>query len=159
MSLGGDLYDLQFKIIPKICTLYEDAIKIFETFDDLKVINKKFMKRYFPDDYLEWDDYKFEKKVLPNNAIEYIYDYGEPPRFPLCRFAIFYVDRAQNIFKYFTLEKTIMFRDYPYMLCGQKGEQHLNYMYECPAQFEVFEKMVQNIIEKKIEPVTGTKIK
>ena len=159
MSLGEDLYDLQFKIIPKICALYEDAIKIFDNFDDTKVINKDFMKRYFPDDYLEWEYYKFEKKVLPNNAIEYIYDYGEPPRFPLCRFAIFYVDRAQNIFKYITLEKTIIFAQYPYMVCGQRGEQHLNYQFECSPQLETFEKMVQNIIANNIQPVAGTKIK
>ena len=117
------------------------------------------MKRYFPDDYLKWEEYKFEKKVLPNNAIEYIYDYGEPPALPLCRFAIFYVDRAQNIFKYITLENTIIFRDYPYIICGQKGQQHLLYKNECPPQLEAFEIMVQNIIKNNIEPVPGTIIK
>ena len=155
---GGALYDLQFKIIPKICSLYEDAIDIFENFKDTKVINKKFMQRYFEKDELDWDDFIFTKRELPTGVIEYIYDFGEPPRIPLCRFAIFYVDKAQKIFEYITLEKTFMFSKYPYLICGQKGEQHKNYSTECPADLKTFEEMVKEIIDKRIVPINGAKV-
>ena len=151
MLPGEALYDLQRKIIPKLCNLYEDAIKIFDNFKDTKVIDKQFMKRYFETDEIEWDDFVFEKKELPNKAIEYIYDFGEPPRFPLCRFAIFYVDVAQNIYKYITLEKTILPRRFPYMVCGVNGDVHVNYMAECPGDLNAFETLVKEIIDKKVE--------
>ena len=152
MLPGEEINKLQKDIIPKLCTLYEDAIKIFDNFKDTKVIDKTFMKRYFEEGEIEWDDFTFTKKVLPNNAIEYIYDFGEPPRFPLCRFAIFYVDVAQNIFKYITLEKTLFGNKCPYIVCGVKGEKHVNYMTECPGDLEAFEGIVKEIVEKKIEP-------
>ena len=152
MLPGEEINKLQKDIIPKLCTLYEDAIKIFDNFKDTKVIDKIFMKRYFEEGEIEWDDFTFTKKVLPNNAIEYIYDFGEPPRFPLCRFAIFYVDVAQNIFKYITLEKTLFGNKCPYIVCGVKGEKHVNYMTECPGDLEAFEGIVKEIVEKKIEP-------
>ena len=152
MLPGEEINKLQKDIIPKLCTLYEDAIKIFDNFKDIKVIDKTFMKRYFEEGEIEWDDFTFTKKVLPNNAIEYIYDFGEPPRFPLCRFAIFYVDVAQNIFKYITLEKTLFGNKCPYIVCGVKGEKHVNYMTECPGDLEAFEGIVKEIVEKKIEP-------
>ena len=154
MLPGEEINKLQKDIIPKLCTLYEDAIKIFDNFKDTKVIDKTFMKRYFEEGEIEWDDFTFTKKVLPNNAIEYIYDFGEPPRFPLCRFAIFYVDVAQNIFKYITLEKTLFGNKCPYIVCGVKGEKHVNYMTECPGDLEAFEGIVKEIVEKKIEPIS-----
>ena len=154
MLPGEEINKLQKDIIPKLCTLYEDAIKIFDNFKDTKVIDKTFMKRYFEEGEIEWDDFTFTKKVLPNNAIEYIYDFGEPPRFPLCRFAIFYVDVAQNIFKYISLEKTLFGNKCPYIVCGVKGEKHVNYMTECPGDIEAFEGIVKEIVEKKIEPIS-----
>ena len=154
MLPGEEINKLQKDIIPKLCTLYEDAIKIFDNFKDTKVIDKIFMKRYFEEGEIEWDDFTFTKKVLPDNAIEYIYDLGEPPRFPLCRFAIFYVDVAQNIFKYITLEKTLFGNKCPYIVCGVKGEKHVNYMTECPGDLEAFEGIVKEIVEKKIEPIS-----
>ena len=154
MLPGEEINKLQKDIIPKLCTLYEDAIKIFDNFKDTKVIDKTFMKRYFEEGEIEWDDFTFTKKVLPNNAIEYIYDFGEPPRFPLCRFAIFYADVAQNIFKYITLEKTLFGNKCPYIVCGVKGEKHVNYMTECPGDLEAFEGIVKEIVEKKIEPIS-----
>ena len=154
MLPGEEINKLQKDIIPKLCTLYEDAIKIFDNFKDTKVIDKTFMKRYFEEGEIEWDDFTFTKKVLPNNAIEYIYDFGEPPRFPLCRFAIFYVDVAQNIFKYITLEKTLFGNKCPYIVCGVKGEKHVNYMTECPGDLEAFEGIVKEKKKKKIEPIS-----
>ena len=94
MSDPKALFDLVFKIIPQLCSLYEDAIKIFDNFDPNKVINKEFMKRYFEEDEIDWDKLKFEKIELENKAIEYIYDFSSI--FPLSPFAIFYVDKEKN---------------------------------------------------------------
>ena len=152
-------YDLQFKLLPKLCDLYEDATKIFNNFDDKRMINKEFMENHTEGDYINWDDFVFTKKVLPNNAIEYIYDFGQPASYPLCRFAIFYVDKAKNIYEYITLEKTMIPRKYPYCVCGQKGTQHKNYQMECPGSLEYFEEMVKNIIDNNIKPVLGIKFK
>ena len=150
-------YDLIFKIIPKLCSLYEDAPKIFDNFDTNKVINKEFMKKFFEEDEIDWDKLKFEKLELENKAIEYIYNFERV--FPLCPFAIFYVDRDKNIFKYFTLERTILFRTFPYLICGQKDEQHKNYRMECPGEMLNFETLVQTIIKRNIAPVDGAQIK
>ena len=145
---------LQKDIIPKLCALYEDAVKIFDNFKDTKVIDKKFMKRYFDEGEIDWDDYMFTKKELPNKAIEYIYDFGEPPTILLSRFAIFYVDVAQNIFEYITLEKTAFGAKFPYIVCGFKREKHVSYMTDCPDDLNTFEGIVKEIIEKKIVPLS-----
>ena len=157
MSKINALYDLIFKIIPKLCSLYEDAIKIFDNFDTNKVINKEFMKKFFEEDEIDWDKLKFEKLELENKAIEYIYNFERV--FPLCPFAIFYVDRDKNIFKYFTLERTLLFKMFPYLICGQKDEQHKNYRMECPGEMFNFETLVQTIIKRNIAPVDGAIIK
>ena len=151
MSDPKALFDLVFKIIPQLCSLYEDAIKIFDNFDPNKVINKEFMKRYFEEDEIDWDKLKFEKIELENKAIEYIYDFSNI--FPLSPFAIFYVDKEKNIYKYFTLERTLFFKTFPFLICGQKDEAHLNYQMECPGEMFNFELLVQTIVNRNIEPV------
>ena len=154
MLPGDEINKLEKEIIPKLCVLYEDAIKIFDNFKDTKVIDKDFMQRYFEEGEIEWDNFTFTKKELPNKAIEYIYDFGVPPRFPLCRFAIFYVDVAQNIFRYITLEKTLFGGKCPYIVCGVQGDKHVGYMKECPGDLNAFEEIVKYIIENKINPIS-----
>jgi len=157
MSKINAVYDLIFKIIPKLCSLYEDAIKIFDNFDSNKVINKEFMKKFFDEGEIDWNKLKFEKLELENKAIEYIYNFENI--FPLCPYAMFYVDREKNIFKYFTLERTILFQKFPYLICGQKDEQHKNYRMECPYDMFTFETLVQTIISSNIAPIDGAIIK
>ena len=150
-----ELYFLEFRFLPKLFELYEDAKKIFDNFDESKIINKDFMKKNIDNEHIYWDEFKFVKKELPNNVKEFIYDFGVPNSYPLCRYAIFYADDANNIHEFFTLEKTLMFNKYPYLICGQKGERHYNFGLECPDNLEFFEKVIHELIQEKYKPVTG----
>ena len=145
----NELYFLEFRFLPKLFDLYKDAKNIFDNFNEDKLINIKFIQKKIENDNINWNKIKFEKKVLPNNAKEFIYDFGVPSSYPLCRFAIFYADDKNNIYEYITLEKTLLFKNYPYLICGQKGTKHYNFALECPENFESFEKLALNLIEEK----------
>ena len=150
-------YDLEFKLIPKLCDLYQDATNIFENFNDNRMTSKDFMEAHTEGNNINWDDFNFSKKILPNGAIEFIYDFSVPSSYPLCRFAIFYVDKAKNIYEYITLERMMAPGKYPYCVCGQKGTKHKNYSLECAGNLESFEAVVKEIIDKGIKPILGIK--
>ena len=157
-QLHQELYQFEFKFLPKLCEIYErekrkDPDKEME--EDKLLIDVENMKNHIPSKYIDWSQFKFWKKILPNNAKEFIYDFGEPKEHPLCRFAIFYVDILNGIFEYVTLEKTLMYKNYPYVVCGQKGPQHKNYNMECSDDFDSFEKVVQEVVGKQLQPTTG----
>ena len=145
-----EIYYLQFKFLPQLFELYEDAKKIFNKFDESKIINIEFMKKHIDNEHIDWSNFKFEKKVLQNNLKEFIYDFGEPKSFPLCRYAIFFTN-DKDIHEYLTLEKTLMYSKYPYLICSQKGTKHLNFAIECPANFEFFEKLSLQLLKEKYE--------
>ena len=156
--LHQELYQLEFRFLPKLCEIYErekrkDPNK--EMDEDNLLIGLENMKNTLPCKRIDWSKFKFWKKVLPNNAKEFIYDFGEPKEHPLCRFAIFYVDILNGIYEYITLEKTNFYKNFPYMVCGQKGPQHKNYSIECPEDLDSFEKIAQEIVGKQMKPTTG----
>ena len=99
-----DTYYLQFNFLPQLFELYEDAKKVFNKFDESKIIDIEFMKKKLNSDNINWENFKFEKKVLPDGLKEFIYDFGIPEKTPLCRYALFFTD-DNNIHQYFTLEK------------------------------------------------------
>lgn len=149
-----ELYNLEFKFLPNLFALYEKCKKIpGVNMDESKFIDIDFIKSQHPTKYVNWDNFKFEKKELSNNVKELIYNFGEPKDSPLCYYGIFYIDEINNIYEYFTLEKSLM--DSSYVVCGQKGPQHKNYGISCPPKLEDFEKVIQLIIEKKASPTTG----
>ena len=157
-QLHQELYQLEFRFLPKLCEIYErekrkDPNKEME--EDKLLIDLEKMKNTLPCQRIDWSQFKFWKKILPNNAKEFIYDFGEPKEHPLCRFAIFYVDILNGIYEYITLEKTIGYKKFPFMVCGQKGPQHKNYGLECPGDFDTFEKIAQEIVGKQVKPTTG----
>ena len=153
-----ELYTLEFKFLPEIFALYEKTKKNpGVNFDEMKLIDIKFIKNQFESKYIDWDTFKFEKKELTNNVKEYIYSFGEPKDVPLCYFSIFYMDQDNNIFEYFTLEKTspsMLGPGLPY-ICGQKGSQHINYGITCSPNIESFEKAIQTIVNKRVKPING----
>ena len=156
--LHQELYQLEFRFLPKLCEIFErektnNPDK--ELNEDELLIDLEKMKNNIPSQRIDWSQFKFWKKILPNNAKEFIYDFGEPKEFPLCRFAIFYVDQLNKIFEYITLEKTVNFKKFPFIVCGQKGPQHKNYGIECPGDLDTFEKIAQEIVGKQINPKTG----
>ena len=154
-----ELYSLEFKFLPEIFALYEKTKKSpGVNFDEMKLIDIKFIKNQFESRYIDWNKFKFEKKELPNNVKEFIYSFGEPKEVPLCYYSIFYLDQDNNIFEYFTLEKTssspINGSGLPY-ICGQKGSQHINYGITCSPNIDSFEKAIQIILNKRIKPING----
>ena len=118
--------------------------------EDKSLIDLEIMKNSFPYKNIDWSQFKFWKKILPNNTKEFIYDFGEPIGYPLCRFAIFYVDHLNGIYEYITLEKTLDYQRYPFVVCGQKGKQHKNYSIECSGNLDIFENVVLKIIGDKL---------
>ena len=149
-----ELYNFEFTFLPNLFSLYEQCKKSPGiNMDESKFIDIEFLKSQFPTKYINWDNFKFEKKELSNNVKEFIYNFGEPKGSPLCYYGIFYIDEANNIYEYFTLEKTFMFSSY--VVCGQKGSQHNNYGIKCSSKLEDFEKAIQLIIEKKVNPTAG----
>lgn len=153
-----EYYEFEFKFLPTLFDAYEKQKRQHpdqEVDEDKLLINIENIKNHVKFQCIDWNKFKFEKKILPNNAKEFIYDFGEPKTHPLCRFAIFYVDHLNGIFEYITLEKAIDFKYYPYYVCGQKGPQHKNYGLECSGDLENFEKLVQEIVEKQIKPSMG----
>lgn len=153
-----EYYEFEFKFLPKLFDIYEKQKRENpdkELNEDNLLVNVENIKNIAKFQCIDWTKFKFEKKILPNNAKEFIYDFGEPKNHPLCRFGIYYVDHLNGIFEYITLEKTTMYTHFPYYVCGQKGPQHKNYGLECSGDLETFEKVVQQIIEKQIKPSTG----
>ena len=153
-----ELYNLEFTFLPEIFTIYEKTKRSPGIqFDENKLIDIEYIKNQFKSRYINWDKFKFEKKELSNNIKEFIYSFGEPKDTPLCYYCIYYVDQDNDIFEYFTLEKTMVTftgDDNPYV-CGQKGSQHINYGIRCPPNLESFEKAIQSIVQKRIKPVNG----
>ena len=149
----NELYNLEFRFLPEIFGIYEKTktnpgINI----DEEKLTDIEFIRSYYKSNFINWNEFKFEKKELQNNVKEFIYNFGVPKDYTLCHFAIFYVDEANKIYKYFTLEKTVDFcgngNNYP-VVCGQKGPSHLNYGIKCPPNLESFEEVIQSIINNK----------
>ena len=155
--LHHELYDLEFRFLPEIFEIYEKTKKNPGiNFDEEKLVDIEFFKTQFKSRYINWDEFKFEKKELSDKVKEFIYCFGTPKDSPLCYYAIFYVDEANKIYKYFTLEKTASFmgEDAPYV-CGQKGAQHINYGIRCPSNIESFENIIKTIANKNTKPING----
>ena len=101
------LYFLQFKFLSALANSYaEDKLNNIGKFDESKLTNKELMSSQPLFNAIDWSKIKIEKKELPNNVIEFIYDFGEPKDEPLCRFAIFYVDPNNELYEYYTLQKS-----------------------------------------------------
>ena len=153
-----ELYNLEFIFLPEIFSVYEKTKKNpGVNIDEMKLIDIEFIKNKSESRYIDWDTFKFEKKELSNNVKEFIYSFGEPKDVPLCYYSIFYMDQNNDIFEYFTLEKTsppLAGPGLPY-ICGQKGSQHINYGITCSPNIESFEKAIQQIINKKIRTING----
>ena len=157
--INKELYDLEFHFLPEIFEIYEKTkMNPGINFDEDKLIDIEFIKKQYKSKYINWDEFKFEKKELSNNVKEFIYCFGKPNDYPLCYYAIFYVDESNKIYNYFTLEKTDIFKgkgdDYS-CVCGQKGSQHINYGIGCPSNITSFEKIIKIIVNKKVKPING----
>lgn len=139
-------YSFYFTYLPILFYEYEEKIKNNTQFNEDDYLLNKDNSTFLG---IDWSKFNFYKKELDEGVIEYIYDFGEPMASPLCRFGIFYVDKKNEIYEYFTLEKAKVYDKYKYVVCGKKRhEKHKNYLYSCNDELEVFEEIIQIIIEK-----------
>ena len=122
------LYFLQFKFLSALTNSYEDDE--LDNFDESKLTNKKLMSSQPIFNAIDWSKIKIEKKELANNIVEFIYDFGEPKNEPLCRFVIFYVDKKNHIYGYYSLQKSKEFKKYPYYVCKQEKGKDIEFC-EC----------------------------
>ena len=153
-----EIYDFQFKFLPMIFNYYEKTKKSPGiNIDDSKLIDIQFLKEQYKTNFMDWSKFKFEIKQISDKIKEFIYDFGEPKEAPLCHYGIFYVNEENNLFEYFTLEKTLSLglKNNDYMVCGQKNSQHNNYGIKCQGKFEIFQKIVDKIITDRLKPTGG----
>ena len=121
-------YDLQFKHLPNLFSIYEKRETFFKSLINgdnflynITAIKITFYLRYnYSSEYINWEEFHFHKKNLASDVVEYIYDFGVPKSYLLCRYAIYYVDPINRIYEYFTLEKTKNDKIDTYIICGKK---------------------------------------
>ena len=152
-------YDLEFKHLPTLFSIYEKRIDFFKSLPDgdnflynITNIQNSFDLSY-NSEYINWEEFHFHKKNLGLDVVEYIYDFGKVVYNLNCRYAIYYIDHKNNIYQYFTLEKTnIDDNNYTYLICGlNKNKRHKGYGIECEDNFETFENLVLDIIETQFK--------
>ena len=152
-------YDLEFKHLPTLFSIYEKRIYFFKSLPDgddflynITNIQNSFDLNY-NSEYINWEEFHFYKKNLGLDVVEYIYDFGKVEYNLNCRYAIYYIDHKNNIYRYFTLEKTkIDDNNYTYLICGlNKNNRHKGYGIECEDNFETFENLVLDIIETQLK--------
>ena len=115
---------------------------------------------------IEWKKILFKKGIISDFGIEkikvieeeinenkrkFIFIFPEPKVTPECFFALLFIDNEGNS-NYYTLEldmSSTLLNIGGGMICGEKGETHLNYGRRCKSNLDDFQKSVQDIIEGK----------
>jgi hypothetical protein len=152
-------YDLEFKHLPTLFSIYEKRLDFFKSLPDgdnflynISKIKNSFNLSY-NSKYINWEEFHFYKKNLALDVVEYIYDFGKVVYNLNCRYAIYYIDHKNNIYRYFTLEKAKKDdNNYLYLICGlNENKRHKGYGIECEDNFETFENLVLDIIETQFK--------
>ena len=98
------------------------------------------------------DKLSVEKEELKDGIIQFIYTFPKPEDTPECFYAITLFDKIKE-WKYFTLEldytSKLMFKKGGGIVCGQKGEIHLNYGRWCNNRLDKFKEAVQDLLNRK----------
>ena len=146
-----DRYACEFDFIPNI------LISLWKNGD---------IDSYIMTNPIEWKKILFKKGIISDFGIEkikvieeeinenkrkFIFIFPEPKVTPECFFALLFIDNEGNS-NYFTLEldmSSTLLNIGGGMICGEKGETHLNYGRRCKSNLDDFQKSVQDIIEGK----------
>ncbi len=146
-----DRYACEFDFIPNILT------SLWKNGD---------IDSYIMTNPIEWKKILFKKGIISDFGIEkikvieeeinenkrkFIFIFPEPKVTPECFFALLFIDNEGNS-NYFTLEldmSSTLLNIGGGMICGEKGETHLNYGRRCKSNLDDFQKSVQDIIEGK----------
>ena len=146
-------YTFEFDFLPNVLPpLYKngkiDDYVMTHPSEWKKILLKKGVRSDFGIDKL-----KVEKEELKDDCKQFIYTFPKPEDTPECYYAITLFDKNKD-WKYYTLEldyaTKLIFKDIGGgIVCGQKGEIHLNYGSWCKDNLEEFKKAVQDIINGK----------
>ena len=149
-------YTFEFDFLPNVLPpLYKDGkvddYVMTHPSEWKKILLKKGVRSDFGIDKLT-----VEKEELKDGSIQFIYTFPKPEDTPECFYAITAFDKNKD-WKYFTLEldytSKLLFKNGGGMVCGQKGEMHLNYGRLCKDNLDQFKEAVQDIlIGKSPEP-------
>ena len=150
-------YTFEFDFLPNVLpSLYKDG-KI----DDYVMTHpseweKILLKKGVSSDF-GMDKVSIEKEELSDGSIKFTYTFPKPKNTPECFFAITLFDKKKES-KYYTLEldyaSKIIFKEGGGIVCGQKGEVHLNYGVWCTNNLDKFKRAVQDILDGK-SPAPG----
>ena len=146
-----DRYACEFDFIPNILTsLWKngdiDNYIMTNPIEWKKILLKKGVKSDFGIEKI-----KVIEEEINENKRKFIFIFPEPKVTPECFFALLFIDNEGNS-NYFTLEldmSSTLLNIGGGMICGEKGETHLNYGRRCKSNLDDFQKSVQDIIEGK----------
>jgi len=146
-----DRYACEFDFIPNILTsLWKngdiDSYIMTNPIEWKKILLKKGIISDFGIEKI-----KVIEEEINENKRKFIFIFPEPKVTPECFFALLFIDNEGNS-NYFTLEldmSSTLLNIGGGMICGEKGETHLNYGRRCKSNLDDFQKSVQDIIEGK----------
>ena len=150
-------YTFEFDFLPNVLpSLYKngniDDYVMTRPSEWKKILLKKGVNSDFGIDKLS-----VEKEELSDGGIKFVYTFPKPEETPECFYAIIHFDKNKD-WKYYTLEldytSKLMFKNGGGLVCGQKGEMHLNYGRWCQDNLDKFKEAVQDILDGK-SPLPG----
>ena len=145
-------YTFEFDFLPNILPpLYKegkiDDYVMTHPSEWKKILLKKGVRSDFGIDKL-----LIEKEESNDGSVKFVYTFPKPQDTPECFYAITIFDKKKD-WKYYTLEldysSKIMFKNGGGIVCGQKGEMHLNYGNWRSDNLDKFKESVQDIVDGK----------
>ena len=148
-----DRYNCEFEFIPNVLTsLYIDCkiddFVMTHPIEWKKILRKKGYNYDFGvKNIVVEKDEKYSKK----KKSKFIITFPTPKVTPECFYAILFINK--NDYKYFTLElefgSSDLYKEEGGVICGQSGQNHLNYGRRCKNDLKEFDKNVQDIFDGK----------
>ena len=145
-------YDFEFDFLPNVlASLYQkdeiDDYVMTHPAEWKKILIKKGVKSDFGIGKI-----LVEKEESNDGTTKFIFTFPKPKVSPECFYSLLIFDKTNN-WKYFTLEldfgSSFFFKDGGGIVCGQKGQIHLNYGTRCKDNLDEFLKTIQEIMDGK----------
>ena len=146
-----DRYTCEFDFIPNTLT----SLYIKGKIDDYIMTHPMEWKKLLPKFGFGYDfglrNMTVVKSENETKRAKFLITFPKPKVSPDCFYAILYIGNGD--YNYYTLEldlgSSTVFEYGGGIICGQKGDKHLNYGRRCMEDWEEFEQAVQDIIDGK----------
>ena len=146
-----DRYSCEFDFIPNVLS----SLYLKGKIDDNVMTNPIEWKKILLKSGYRYDfgikNISVEKIETDSKKAKFLITFPKPKVIPECFYAILFF--CDNDYKYYTLEldlgSSTVFEYGGGIICGQKGDKHLNYGRRCMEDWEEFEQAVQDIIDGK----------